>query len=242
MVKAVLTRSLRNSNIRKCRNIGISFDNTGFQEHIYKLALHEVLSGNFSTDAELSYFDDYSGKKITYELGTSLSSIAQIPSVDAALFQYRVKIGDHNPHHMHVKSNVVATDCATNRFKFTALPGFLVQASKFVTVSLKEREILDLCNRMLRVRKKTHLLTSKLSGTALATSSGKSSTLRCSLALQAALKYRVLSISRASRNETRRTVQGRPNQRRGTPQTKTGHTVRYKSQTLNRPLMQWNQP
>ena len=165
MVKAVLTRSLRNSNIRKCRNIGISFDNTGFQEHIYKLALQEVLSGNFSTDAELSYFDDYSGKKITYELGTSLSSIAQIPSVDAALFQYRVKIGDHNPHHMHVKSNVVATDCATNRFKFTALPGFLVQASKFVTVSLKEREILDLCNRMLRVRKKTHLLTSKLSGT-----------------------------------------------------------------------------
>lgn len=63
-----------------------------------------------------------------------------------------------------MEGNVVVTDCATNRFKFTALSGFLDQASKFVNGSLKACEILDLCNTILRVRKKTHLLTSKLSG------------------------------------------------------------------------------
>lgn len=75
-------------------------------------------------------------------------------SVDTALFKYRVKLGDQCAYHKHVKSNVVVTDCTTNSFKFTALPGFLDQVSKFVNGSLKEGEILDLCNNeMLSVLK-----------------------------------------------------------------------------------------
>ena len=151
MVKAVLTRSLRNSNIRECRSTGVSFDNTGFQEHFHRRR-------TFIPQWLL-------GKKITYELGTSLSSTPQIPSVDAALFRCRAEQGYRQSYHKHVNGNVVVTECATNRSKSTALSGFLDQASKFVNRSLKERGFLDLCNRMLRVRKKTYLLTSKLSGT-----------------------------------------------------------------------------
>ena len=111
----------------------------------------------------------------------------------------------------------MVTSCVTNRFQYTALPGFPEQASKFVNGSLKECEILDLGNRMLRVRESTHLLSSKFAGIfSISGEQSESSTSRCSLALQAVLKHRVLSISRISKRKPMNC----------TGQTKSAHTER----------------
>jgi hypothetical protein len=230
------TKLLRDSTKRECRNLGISLDNTEFQEHIYKPALQAVLSSNTSTHNEMSYLDSYPGKTITLGRGQSLSSTSQIPSVYAALSKFRVQISDRHAFHKHVKGNVVVTDCATNRFKFTALPGFLDQALKFVNGSLKEREILDLCNRMLRVRKKTHLLTSKLSGIS-SISDEQWEIEHTEMLACVARSARAPSSVNIPHLETRADEPYRVDQisARGSPQTKTGHTVRRKLPTLNWP-------